>query len=69
MKPTSFSLKEKINDMDMSVIIIQKHNKSHTHICVCMYVCTVTCETGKQFSYMSRGVDVNMLHMLHDTNI
>ena len=44
--------------MDMSVIIIQQHNKLHTHIYVCMYACTVTCETRKQFLYMSRGVDV-----------
>ena len=38
MKPTRFILKEKINDMDMSVIIIQQHNKSHTY--TFMYVCT-----------------------------
>jgi len=36
MKPTRFILKEKINDMDMSVIIVQQHNKLHTH--ACMYV-------------------------------
>jgi hypothetical protein len=54
MKPTSFILKEKINDMDMSVIIIQQHNKSHTHT----HVCTVTCETRKQFRYTSRDVAV-----------
>jgi hypothetical protein len=38
MKPTRFILKEKINDMDMSVIIIQQHYKLHTH--TYMYVCT-----------------------------
>jgi len=38
MKPTRFILKEKINDMYMSVIIIRQHDKLHTHIY--MYVCT-----------------------------